>query len=164
MVGSSSSIYRLECYKQTAQVPSLSVAATLQVAADCQKYEAYVHGSQSLAAKLSNTHTRLLQQLEASSNNSSSNPTSQQQEQHQQEQQHTYLQLQLRLCSVLRAAVSDSLPPDSLQWLAALELPDPAAVALQQQWQRERELVAAIDAAVNKPGGFEGGGWCAWLV
>lgn len=136
----------------------LPVAATLQVAADCQKYEAYVHGSQSLAAKLSNTHIRLLQQIEVSSNSSSSTTTIQQGQEQQEE--HTYLQLQLRLCSVLRAAISDSLPPDSLQWLAALELPDPAAVALQQQRQRERELVAATDAAVNKPGGFEGGGWC----
>jgi hypothetical protein len=68
------------------------------------------------------------------------------------QEQRSSLSLQLKLCCVLTAALSDSLPSDSLQWLAALELPDPAALALQQQQQRGRELVAAIDAAVNKPG------------
>jgi hypothetical protein len=128
----------------------------LQVAADCQKYETYVHSSQSLAAKLSSTHTRLLQQLKASTRNrtsSSSTPQQQQQgDKQQQQEQCSNAQLLLRLCSVLTAVVSDSLPQDSLQWLAALEQPDPNALALQQQRQRERELIAAIDAAVNKPG------------
>jgi hypothetical protein len=90
----------------------------------------------------------MLKQLESISNNSSSSSST--------SQQRSSLQLQLQLCSVLTAAVSDSLPSDSLQWLAALELPDPAALALQQQRQRERELVAAIDAAVNKPGRCHG--------
>jgi hypothetical protein len=127
-----------------------------QVAADCQRYEAYVHSSQSLAAKLNSTRTKLLQQdssrpTSISSNTSSSStsdPTPA-----PSEQQRSSLSLQLRLCNVLMAALSYSLPSDSLQWLAALELPDPAAVALQQQRQRERELVAAIDTVLNKPGG-----------
>jgi hypothetical protein len=128
-----------------------------QVAADCQKYEEYVHSSQALAAKLNSTRTRLLQQLADSSSantatSKSSSSSTSDLTTSPNEQQRRSLPLQLRLCNVLTAALSDSLPSDSLQWLAALELPDPAAVALQQQRQRERELVAAIDAALNKPG------------
>jgi hypothetical protein len=126
--------------------------AALQVAADCQKFETYVHSSQSLAAKLNSTRTKLLQQLQGSPSNNSSS-TSDLSTAPRAQQRRSSLSLQLWLSNVLTAALSDSLPSDSLQWLAALELPDPAAVALQQQRQREQQIVAAIDAALNKPGG-----------
>lgn len=126
-----------------------------QVAADCQKYEAYVYSSQTVAAKLSSVQSRLLQgsggsapqQQQEKQQRINSTPTGQDQVEQQQQE------LLLQLCNVLQAAVADNLPRDSLEWLAALELPNANAVQLQQLRQNERELVAAIDATLKAPGG-----------
>lgn len=122
-------------------------AAAAQTAAGCQKYETYIYTSQTLATKLTSIHKHLQQQAVAHN--------SVQQQKTSRSRYTMPLPQLLQLCRVLLACVTAQLPQDSLTWLAAQELPDPNAVQLQQLRQQERELIAAIDDVIARPGELE---------
>lgn len=120
-------------------------AAAKQVAADCHKYEKYVASNRAV--------TRRLQTLQSSL------------KQRQQQQQHAdgaqpasasilSLRQQLDLCSVLLQSLQagGGGVQDSMQWLAALELPDANVERMQQLQAQERSITAAIDGVLSQPG------------
>lgn len=118
-------------------------AAAKQVAADCEKYEKYAASNRAI--------TRRLQTLQSS--------LKQQQQQHADGTQPASasilsLRQQLDLCSVLLQSLQAGGVgvQDSMQWLAALELPDANAERMQQLQAQERSITAAIDGVLSQPG------------
>jgi len=129
--------------------PAWQLAAR-QVADDCSKYEHYVSGNRALARRLHTLQDSLqLQQLGhgskadaprtpgLSKSGSASILT---------------LEQQLQLCRGLLSNLQSGSVDDSMQWLAALELPDAALQHMQQLQEQERLLVAAVDSLISQPG------------
>jgi hypothetical protein len=133
-------------------------AAGRQVAADCIKYERYISSNRAVAKRL---HTLLeslqrqqqqQQQGEESKLAVSGASARSQQQVAQGAGGVLSLQQQLKLCSMLLLSLQPSAVEDSMQWLAALELPDSSVQQVQRLQSQERDLVAAIDRLVSQPG------------
>lgn len=118
-------------------------AAGQQVAADCSRYERYIHSNRAVAKRLQSLQVSLLDRLHSSTpgQQAPAGPAS-----------ILNPQQQLDLCSVLLASMHADTTEDSMQWLAALELPDTNVEQVQQLQAQERALVAAIDRVLGQPG------------
>jgi hypothetical protein len=118
-------------------------AAGMQVAADCSRYERYIHGNRAVAKRLQALQTSLLKRLQSSppGQQATAGPAS-----------ILSPQQQRSLCSVLLASMHADSAEDPMQWLAALELQDTNVEQVQQLQAQERALVTAIDRVLERPG------------
>jgi hypothetical protein len=133
-------------------------AAGRQVAADCSKYEEYICSSRAVAKRLHALRGSLQRQQQQQRDErqlaalSGVSAQSQQQQVAQSAGGILSLQQQLDLCSMLLLSLQPSGVEDTMQWLAALELPDSSVQQVQRLQAQDRDLVAAIDRLMSQPG------------